>query len=70
MKCGAVSFTKMMSVNADRIREALNPKVPAPKLQQSFAPSSGVKKTLTLRERIQDKLRRGEALTPDELDFL
>jgi hypothetical protein len=70
MKCGAVSFSKMLSVNADRIRDSLLPKKPETKPQQTFAPSAGQQRAMNLRERIQDKIRRGEPLSPDELDFM
>jgi hypothetical protein len=66
MECGTVSFSKMMSVNADRIREALGrPAAAKPASQGGAFMQSG-----TLRDRIKAKVARGEPLTPDELDFL
>jgi hypothetical protein len=70
MKCGPVSFSKMLSTNGDRIRAVLEPKKPEAKPTQSFAPSSGARKAMTVQERVREKLRKGEPLTPDELEFL
>ncbi len=73
MRCGPVSFSRMMETNGDKIREAARKGAqpaqagaPQPASQPRGAQSRGG----TLRERIKEKLARGEALTPDELDFL
>jgi len=69
MKCGPVSFSKMMLVNGDAIhavamkamtagKEMIKPAAQAP-------PAGG-----TVQDRVRAKMARGEPLTPDELDFL
>ena len=70
MRCGAVSFSKMMSVNADRILEALSPRREPPKPSQVLAASPSQVRMQSLHDRIREKIRRGEPLTPDELELL
>lgn len=65
MRCGPVSFRKMMEVNGDRIRAAVQKKVPVAEHKQHMATRGQ-----TLQERVREKLRRGEPLTPEELEFL
>jgi hypothetical protein len=68
MKCGPISFSKMMDTNGDKIRAVLGEKtapVSKPASQGGAYMQGG-----TLRDRIKAKIARGEPLTPDELDFL
>jgi hypothetical protein len=69
MKCGPVSFSKMMATNGDAIQKVLNP-IKNVKPVQTFAPNAASKKAMSLQERVREKLSRGEPLTPDELEFL
>ena len=61
--CGTVSFSRMLEINGDRIRQGALEKKPEPKGMSSPG-------RFTIRERVQEKLRKGEPLTPEELDFL
>jgi hypothetical protein len=78
MECGTVSFSKMMSVNADKIREALGGAGNAPDKREAWeggaqrktGQGSSYMQSGGLRDRIRQKIARGEPLTPDELDFL
>jgi hypothetical protein len=83
MSCGAVSFAKMLDTNGDAIRKVLNAtdaRRTAPASQGAAGPSGAARgnasdrgaymQSGTLRDRIQQKIARGEPLTPDELDFL
>lgn len=63
MKCGPISFSKMIGTNGDRIRDVLT-KSEAPKPHVNYMQSG------TLRERIKQKIARGEPLTPEELECL
>jgi len=71
MKCGPVSFTKMLVVNGDAIRAIA---IRAMKAGMDAAkPASQGGQFMqggTIRDRVRQKLARGEPLTPDELDFL
>ena len=71
MKCGAVSFSKMISVNADRIRAALagTEKVQAEKNKPASSGGSYMTGG-TFKDKVRQKLARGEPLTPDELEYL
>lgn len=67
MKCGPVSFNKMMDTNGDKIRAVLGARAPAPRpASQGGAYMAGG----TLRDRVRQKVARGEPLTPDELEYL
>jgi hypothetical protein len=68
MSCGAVSFSKMLETNGDAIRKVLSTidaKAATPASQGGAYMAGG-----TLRDRIHQKIARGEPLTPDELDFI
>lgn len=72
MSCGPVSFSKMMETNGDKIREALAKGGRASDTGATKPASQGgsYMQGGTLRDRIKQKIARGEPLTPDELDFL
>jgi hypothetical protein len=75
LKCGAVSFSKMMSVNGEAILAVLagEHKKTGVQAQRDSRPASNGGTYMAgggLRERIRAKVARGEPLTPDELDFL
>jgi hypothetical protein len=67
MKCGPISFSKMLSVNGDAILAVSQKTSPTskPASQGGQYMAGG-----TLRDRIRQKIARGEPLTPDELDYL
>ena len=72
MKCGPVSFSKMMTMNDERIREVLA-KAGSSGGSRSEKPASQGGSFMqggTMRDKIKAKIARGEPLTPDELDFL
>lgn len=66
MRCGPVSFRKMMEVNGDKIRAAVRPKETPRQEAYMKTPTKGQ----SIQDRIREKLRKGEPLTPDELEFL
>ena len=68
MGCGPVSFSKMMLVNGDAIRAALGGN--GTKSEKPASQGGSYMQGGTLRDRIKQKIARGEPLTPDELDFL
>ncbi|HIH24119.1 TPA: hypothetical protein HA251_03740 [Candidatus Woesearchaeota archaeon] len=71
MSCGAVSFAKMMDANGDAIRKVLSG-TGANDAASSRPASQGGQYMVggTVRDRVRQKLARGEPLTPDELDFI
>jgi hypothetical protein len=66
MKCGPISFSKMMLSNGDAIMKMLSAKEPQKPASQGGQYMAGG----TMKDRIRQKIARGEPLTPDELDFL
>lgn len=64
MRCGPVSFSRMMEINGDRIRTHGQPK------PEKVSSMSTPPRHVLMRQRVQDKLKSGEPLTPDELEFL
>jgi len=75
MKCGPVSFSKMMATNADVIRKIIEQegKKEQQGAQRTARPASqggSYMQSGTLHDRIRQKIARGEPLTPEELDLL
>ena len=70
MKCGPVSFSKMMLVNGDAIRAVLGGTGQKTNTDKPASQGGSFMQGGTLRDRIKAKIARGEPLTPDELDFL
>jgi|GEM_PF-698854 len=69
INCGAVSFNKMLAVNGDKLRTAAER--PARKVETDIAATSRVNRVdLSMKLRVQEKMRRGDPLTPEELDYL
>ena len=65
IKCGPFSFNKMLAVNGDVLRNAVD----APGNPVVFN-SQASKNDLTTKLRVQEKMRRGEPLTQAELEYL
>lgn len=66
--CGPVSFTKMLEVNGELLAQAPNtrPVVERERMPTRAAGPSDLSKSL----RVQEKVRRGQPLSPDELEYL
>ena len=64
MDCGPVSFKKMLEVNGDAIIEAAHK--PPPKPEREVRRSSSP----FIIDRIRKKIKNGEPLTEEELEFL
>jgi hypothetical protein len=75
MKCGAINQQKMMLVNADAIRAIAARSMTTvatitANAQRPASQGGSYMKGGTIRDRVQQKIARGEPLTPDELDFI
>jgi hypothetical protein len=65
MNCGPVSFSKMMALNSDALMKASTVKV-----QERPVHTMSSSPNLSMKLRVQEKMRRGDPLTPDELEYL
>lgn len=71
MKCGPISFTKMMLANGDKIREVLGGAEKKAAVAARPASVGGAYMVGgTFKDKVRQKMLRGEPLTPDELEYL